>query len=98
MAALRSADVRGLTLAKTQDQLAQLGRLLTAYARGQYRRIPTKTILIVTAALVYFLNPFDLVPDTLPALGLTDDFAVLAWVHQSLTTEMAAFLQWEKSR
>ncbi len=94
--ALRRVHVPSLTQAG--EQLAQAGRLVSAYAQGQYRKIPAKTIVAVTAALVYFLNPFDLVPDALPALGLTDDFAVLAWVHQSLSAEMTAFLQWEKSR
>lgn len=92
--ALRRVDVRNLTQAR--EQLAQVGRLVRAYAQGQYRKIPAKPLLAVTAALVYFLNPLDLVPDALPALGLTDDFAVLTWVYQSMSTEMGAFLEWEK--
>ena len=30
------------------------------------------------AALAYFIAPFDIVPDMLPIVGLTDDAAVLA--------------------
>jgi len=80
----------------TRERLNQLGRLVAAYARGKYRRIPAKSLLTVAAAMLYFLNPFDLIPDAIPGLGLSDDLAVLTWVYQSLSTEMTAFLEWEK--
>ena len=97
-AAWRRADHRNWTIGSAREQVFQLGRLLTAYARGEYRRIPARPLLTLTAALIYFLNPLDLIPDALPALGLTDDFAVLTWVYQSMASEMGAFLEWEKSR
>ena len=98
MAAWRQADRRNWTLGSVREQVFQFGRLLTAYAQGEYRRVPARALLTLTAALIYFLNPLDLIPDALPALGLTDDFAVLTWVCQSMATEMGAFLEWEKSR
>lgn len=72
------------------------GRLLLAYGEGRYRAIPAQSIVSVAAALLYFLNPLDLIPDALPALGLTDDFAILSWVIQHLNGELAAFRNWEE--
>lgn len=86
-----------IKLSVTREKLKQLGRLVSAYARGKYRKIPVKSLLTVTAALLYFLNPLDLVPDAIPALGLTDDLAVLTWVYRNLADEMDAFLEWERS-
>lgn len=35
---------------------------------------------ICAGALLYFINPFDLIPDTLPVIGYLDDFAVFSLV------------------
>jgi uncharacterized membrane protein YkvA (DUF1232 family) len=35
---------------------------------------------ICIGALLYFLNPIDLIPDTIPVIGYLDDFAVLSLV------------------
>jgi uncharacterized membrane protein YkvA (DUF1232 family) len=94
--ALRHMDPRAMS-DSARLRLNDLGRLLTAYARGQYTAIPTRSLLSVTAALVYFLNPLDLVPDALPALGLTDDFAILSWVYHHLSAELSSFRDWERN-
>lgn len=36
-----------------------------------------KAHAIALGALIYFVNPLDLIPDALPAVGFLDDFAVL---------------------
>ncbi|MBL7852427.1 MAG: DUF1232 domain-containing protein [Cyclobacteriaceae bacterium] len=93
--ALRHQDLRSVS-ASLQTGLIDIARLLTAYARGRYRVLPTKAVISMAAALMYFLNPFDLIPDALPALGLTDDFAIVSWVYHNLASELTAFRDWEK--
>ena len=73
------------------------GRLSKAYASGQYRHIPLKAILIVVAAIIYFVNPLDLLPDIIPIAGFTDDFAILLWAYSSINSEISKFLEWERS-
>jgi uncharacterized membrane protein YkvA (DUF1232 family) len=75
-----------------------LGRLLKAYALGRYREIPWKTLLLITAAIIYFINPIDLVPDWIPGLGLTDDVGILMSVYYSIDSEIEKFLTWEKTQ
>ncbi len=41
------------------------------------RRVPLRLKLILPAALVYLILPFDLVPDILPVLGRIDDVLAL---------------------
>jgi uncharacterized membrane protein YkvA (DUF1232 family) len=88
-------DVRTVTI---KDKISVLGRLIRAYALGHYRAIPWKTILIIIATIIYFINPIDLLPDFLPVTGLTDDFGVLLWVYNSVSLEINKFLTWEKSQ
>lgn len=81
-----------------RERFFVLGRLIKAYALGEYRDIPWKTILLIVAAVIYFVNPLDLVPDIIPLAGLTDDFAVLLWVYNTVSNEIERFMEWEKTR
>jgi len=75
-----------------------LGRLAKAYALGDYRQVPWRAMLIALAAVIYFINPLDLIPDLVPIAGLTDDFAVLLWVYNAIRSEIDKFLAWEESQ
>jgi uncharacterized membrane protein YkvA (DUF1232 family) len=84
--------------ALVKEQFFTLGRLLRAYAQGEYRTIPWKSLLLIVAACIYFINPIDVIPDIMPLVGLTDDFAVLYMVYKSIGEDIDRFLEWEKSR
>jgi uncharacterized membrane protein YkvA (DUF1232 family) len=56
--------------------------LLTAYYCAFDRRTPTRVRVALLGALAYFIAPFDVLPDMLPVVGLTDDAAVLAAVFK----------------
>jgi uncharacterized membrane protein YkvA (DUF1232 family) len=76
---------------------ASLLRLLRAWNRGQYRGMRWATILASLAALIYFVNPFDLLPDVFPILGYLDDATIVAWVLHSIRGDLATFRAWEHS-
>jgi uncharacterized membrane protein YkvA (DUF1232 family) len=52
--------------------------VLTIYYCAFDRQTPTYVRVALIAALAYFIDPFDLIPDVLPIIGLTDDAAVIA--------------------
>ena len=56
--------------------------LLTAYYCAFDRRTPTGVRVALLGALAYFIAPFDVLPDMLPIIGLTDDAAILAAVFK----------------
>ncbi len=64
------------------SKLPLLGRLaatVTGYLRLLFRKdTPWQAKLILAAALVYLVSPFDLLPDWLLGLGIIDDFAVVS--------------------
>jgi uncharacterized membrane protein YkvA (DUF1232 family) len=86
-----------VSLASAKEKMNVFSRLASAYVSGKYRNVPWKTMMTVLAAIIYFLNPLDLIPDFIPLMGLTDDFGVLVWVYNSISTEIDKFLEWEKS-
>lgn len=97
------AKMKNVNWSPVQRQLIKekffiLGRMAKAYALGRYRAVPWKSMLILLAAVIYFINPLDLIPDLIPMAGLTDDFAVLLWVYNAIGTEVDKFLAWEESQ
>lgn len=95
---LKEVNWKKVTVLTAKEKLSTFGRLLRAYALGRYRNVPWKSLLIIIAAVLYFVSPLDLIPDLLPLTGFTDDFAVLLWVYNSVATEIDKFLTWEKSQ
>jgi uncharacterized membrane protein YkvA (DUF1232 family) len=78
----RDADmVRRRFWAKAKRFAAQLPfaeDLVTAYYCAFDHATPLQVKVALVGALAYFILPYDLVPDMLPALGFADDAAVLA--------------------
>lgn len=89
---------KDVNASSVKDRFFTLGRISKAYVTGQYREIPWKTMLLIVAAIVYFVNPIDLLPDIIPITGFTDDVAVLMSVFGAVSKEVDKFLMWEKSR
>ena len=54
--------------AETWPYLMAMIRLLRAYHHREYRDISTSNLLVVIAALIYFVLPFDVIPDSVPIL------------------------------
>ena len=79
------------------DFLELLG-MIRAWASGKYSVVPWKSLVLGIAAVLYFVNPFDLVPDFLPVTGLVDDVAVLALVLKSLQKDLARFRDWQQAQ
>jgi len=82
-------------LGEVWGYLTALVRLFTAYVHGTYRDIPWGSIVLVACAILYFVSPIDLVPDTIPVLGLMDDAAVIAFVVAQIKADLDYFLAWE---
>jgi len=80
---------------ETWPYLQAMLRLIRAYADGQYRNISESTLVVIVAAIVYIVNPLDVIPDALPALGYLDDATVLALAVKRSRDSLDAFMSWE---
>jgi uncharacterized membrane protein YkvA (DUF1232 family) len=95
---IRRTDWKTINHRDVKEKLMVIGRFATSYAVGAYRSVSSKTVLMVLAAIIYFVNPLDLIPDLMPVAGLTDDVAVLLWVYKALGSEIDKFIAWEKTQ
>jgi uncharacterized membrane protein YkvA (DUF1232 family) len=62
--------------------------LLAAYFCAFDRSTPRHVQIVLIGALAYFILPFDFIPDMLPAMGFTDDAAVLATAIRMVATHI----------
>jgi uncharacterized membrane protein YkvA (DUF1232 family) len=86
------------TFKGTLVYLRAMLRLIRAYYRGEYRTVPITTLLIIVAALIYLLDPLDLLPDWIPALGFIDDAFILTLAIRRTREAIEQFLAWESRR
>ena len=84
--------------AETWPYLMAMIRLIRAYHRREYRDIPSQNLLIVVAAIIYFVSPFDVIPDWVPVLGHIDDSFVVALALKSVRADLDTFMAWETSK
>ncbi|RXK52128.1 YkvA family protein [Aquirufa rosea] len=66
-------------------------QMIKAYVQGTYRKLPAITLAKIAAVLIYFISPFDFIPDLLPIIGFTDDLALVLWVGKSIKEELDEF-------
>lgn len=71
---------------------AKIGRNFVSHVKFLMKaiteKIPAKSRALAMGALLYFVNPFDLIPDALMGVGYLDDFAVLALVCAYLAKDV----------
>ncbi|WP_251030202.1 YkvA family protein [Bacillus sp. ISL-35] len=92
----KKADENKGALAESWDNLQLLFDLVGAWRRGEYRKIPTGSIMTIIAAVIYFVSPIDLIPDFLIGLGIVDDAAVIGFVLKQITNDLEKFRIWKE--
>lgn len=76
----------------------ELRRMLVAYYDGRYKALPWASIVKGVLGMLYFVSFVDFIPDFIPALGLLDDFVVIAWVVNAIREDLDKFKQWENQQ
>ncbi len=75
-----------------------LARMIKAWLSGTYRVFPWMTLLVLILVGIYAINPFDLIPDFIPFVGVIDDAAMLGFLVRSVMRDVRKFREWELSR
>ena len=88
---MSSVGRSGTTFQRVREDLMTLVELLKAYATGEYRDVPRKSLLLVAAGILYFVTPIDVIPDFLLGFGYLDDLTVLTYVIGIVRDEIERF-------
>lgn len=87
-----------LSNASPLRKYTELGKIMFAMLKdvkkGSYPNVPWFTIASIVVALLYVLNPLDVVPDFIPGIGYIDDLAVLSIGMGWIETDLHKYLDW----
>lgn len=72
--------------------------IIKDYIFGNYRQIPWWSVAAMVAALLYVLNPFDLLPDFIPMLGYVDDAMVIGTCLTMIETDLHKYWKWKMNQ
>ena len=94
--AARKANREGKKIEAVRKDFSNLIQMLKAYFRGEYKKLPWTTIVSSIAAILYFLNPFDAIPDFILGFGMIDDATVIAFCLRSIKQDLDKFVSKRK--
>jgi len=94
-AAKQAASMPKEPFAETWPYFQAMLRLIRVYSQGHYRDVPESTLVVIIAAIIYIVNPLDVIPDALPMLGFLDDATVLALAVRRARQTLDDFMVWE---
>ncbi|MTI33370.1 YkvA family protein [Xanthovirga aplysinae] len=83
---------------QVQGVIRSMVKMLKAYASGEYRVVPLRSIIAISGSLIYFVTPVDLIPDFIPISGLFDDLTLLLMVYKNIRNDIQAFELWSLSQ
>lgn len=87
------------TIPVAGDKLAVLpimASLVRNYSKKEYTDIPIGSIIAIISALIYFVSPVDIVPDSIPVIGYFDDAAVVAACWKLVDSDIEEYENWRK--
>ena len=68
--------------------------MLRSYAAGEYKEIPTGTLIAICAMTLYYISPIDLIPDIIPILGLADDAGLIIAGLTLIKSDLDIYKKW----
>ncbi len=98
---LDNAFQKSLDLENEKGEISSLTKkvklfilMIKSYVKGEYREVPFKSILLIFAGLIYFINPFDLIGDFIPGIGYIDDIGIILWILKSVEDDVLRFKEY----
>ncbi len=93
----RVKELEGKLQKGIKEDLSLLISLIKDYWNDEYKVVPWRTIALIVFALLYLINPLDLIPDLSLPFGLFDDLAVLGFVLASVRDDLEDYKRWKNS-
>lgn len=97
---LQRLEVKLKSIPKIGGALSEvpiMASLVRSYIRKEYPDLPIGTVVAIISALLYFVSPIDIIPDTIPGLGHVDDALVVAVCLKLVDSDIQEYVKWRQN-
>jgi len=94
--ALRKANMKRGSLGEAWEKFQLLFGVFKDWINGNYKEMPTRSLLMIVLGIVYFVSPIDGVFDYIPFAGLVDDAAVAGFVISQISVDLERYKLWKR--
>lgn len=85
-------------LKRFSSDIGLMFSMLRDYWQGNYREVPWKSIAAMAGALVYVMNPLDVIPDLILGFGFIDDAGVVALCLKMVESDLLRYAAWKQQK
>ncbi len=86
------------TIGEQLSHIPVFASMIKSYVKKEYTEVPVGTIIAMISAIVYFVSPFDIVPDFIPGAGLIDDAAVTLACLSLVDSDIKEYIEWRDAK
>ena len=80
----------------TLVMIPTLVQMVKSYVKKEYTSIPVSSIIAIISALLYWLAPIDVIPDTIPGIGYIDDTSVIGFCLKLINNDLKKYKEWQE--
>ena len=85
-------------IGNTLSELPLMIAMVKAWIKKEYTEVSPKVIACLVGAILYLLKKKDLIPDSIPLVGIADDLAVMGLALKLSEPELKAFSEWRAGK
>lgn len=89
---LKTVPVLGEKFAKVPVMVS----MVRSYIKKEYTEVPIGTIVAIVSAVIYIVNPGDIIPDVIPGVGHIDDAFVVAACLKLVESDIDEYTEWKE--
>lgn len=83
---------------KYREKVMLLFNMLKDVKQKHYTKTPWKTLASGIFAILYIINPIDIIPDFIPFIGYLDDITVLTFVLKMIGDDLEDYESWKSNQ
>ncbi len=83
-------------IGKHFKEVSLICSMINDYICKRYTKVPMATVVTLLAAVMYFVSPFDIIPDFIPLIGRLDDMLVFSFVGEAAKVDIKKYEKWKK--